>query len=112
MMRPNDGAVDHLNLAGSRATVVESIENQVPQACQRPAPELAIDARPFAELLRQVPPLRSSARNPEYPVQHKPMVRRRPAATPPNGNDERLKKRPFSVFHQQSSQDSLLRKLS
>ena len=44
MMRPNDGAVDHLNLAGSRAIVVERIENQFPKACQRPTPELAIDA--------------------------------------------------------------------
>jgi hypothetical protein len=40
MVRPNGGADDyltwHLNLAGSRATVVGRIENQFPQACQRP----------------------------------------------------------------------------
>ena len=47
VMGEDDGAVDQLNLTGTGPAVVEGIQNQIPQARQCPAPELAIDACPF-----------------------------------------------------------------
>ena len=47
-MSTDEGAVDHLDvdhldLAGTCPAVIERIHNQLPQACQRPAPELPVN---------------------------------------------------------------------
>lgn len=43
MVRPDDCAVDHLQTGIATATVIEGVEDQLPQAGQRPAPELAVN---------------------------------------------------------------------
>ena len=43
MVRPDYCAVDHLQTRVPTPAVVEGFEQQLPQAGQRPAPELAIN---------------------------------------------------------------------
>ena len=68
MVRSNNGAVDHLNLIRQRTAVVQRVKDHLPEAGERPAPELAIHARPLAKLFGQIPPRRARARNPEYRI--------------------------------------------
>ena len=70
MVRPDYCAVDHLQAGVATATVVEGFEQQLPQAGQRPAPELAVDRRPFAEMFVQVAPGYARPGYPENPIQH------------------------------------------
>ena len=42
-MRPDDGAVDHLQGRIATTCIIEGVEDQLPQAGQRPAPELAVN---------------------------------------------------------------------
>jgi hypothetical protein len=62
-----DGAVDHLHAVLPQAAVVERLQNDVPGSGKRPAPELAVDRRPFAEVFVQVTLRHAGARDPEYP---------------------------------------------
>ena len=55
----------------------------------------------------QVAPGNASARNPENPIQNKPMIPRTPPAARASLDHERLKTRPFLVAHQSPDQDSL-----
>jgi hypothetical protein len=107
MVRPDYCAVDHLQAGLAAAAVVERFEQQLPQARQRPAPELAINRRPFAEMLVQVAPGYAGACNPENPVQNKPMISRTPPAARSSLDHERLKTRPFLIAHQTPDQGSL-----
>ena len=108
MVGPDDGRVDHLNLCRFCPACVQGLKHELPQPGECPTPELSVNARPFAEFLRQITPLRTGSGNPENAVQHQPVIGCRPTATPSYGSDELLKERPFGVFHQQTSQDSLL----
>ncbi len=110
MVSADDRAVDHLNLIRHRFAFVQRIQDQVPKARDGPASELAINARPFAELFRQIAPLRAGARNPENPVQNLAVVICRSTASPSYSDDERFKERPFRVLHQQSRQSCLPQK--
>ncbi len=71
-MGPDYGAVDHLDLLRYRLAFIERIEDQYPQPGQRPPPELAIDTRPFTELLWKVTPLGAGSGYPEYAVENQP----------------------------------------
>ena len=107
MVRPNDGAVDHLNRVWNRLALVECGEDQLPQPCQGPAPELTVNREPFAELFRQITLRRAGARDPEDAIQHQPVIRRGPPATAPYCSDECLEEHPLVVRHQVSRQDNL-----
>ena len=107
MVRPDYCAVDHLQTGVAAATVVEGFEQQLPQAGQRPAPELAVNRRPLAEMFVQVAPGNACSRNPENPIENKPMVPRTTPAARPALDHEWLKASPFLVAHQTPDQDSL-----
>ena len=107
MVRPDYSAVDHLQAGVPAAAVVEGFEEKLPQARQRPAPELAINRCPFAEVFVQITPGNTGSRNPENPIQNKPMIPRTPPAARTTLDHERLKTSPFLVAHQSPDQGSL-----
>ena len=107
MVRPDDSAVDHLQAGLAFATVIAGFKDKVPETRQRPAPELAVDRRPFPKTIRQVAPGNASPGNPENPVQNKPVVPGTPPAASPALNHKRLKADPFLVAHQSPDHDSL-----
>jgi hypothetical protein len=107
MVRPDYCAVDHLQAGLAAAAVVERFEQQLPQARQRPAPELAVNRRPFAEMLVQVAPGNTGSRDPENPIQNKAMIPRATATSRTALDHEWLKAGPFLVAHQTSDQSGL-----
>jgi len=102
MMSANHGAVDHLQRIRHDPALVQRLQDLFPQPRQRPAPELPIDRRPFAELFRQVAPGRPRSGDPENPIQNKPMVRGLAAVRRTDSQDEAFKERPLVVRHQVS----------
>jgi hypothetical protein len=108
MVRPDYCAVDHLQAGVATAAVVEGFEQQLPQARQRPAPELAVNRRPFAEMFVQVAPSNTRPRNPENPIQNKAMISRTPPAARTALDHEWRKTGPFLVTHQTPDHGSLL----
>jgi hypothetical protein len=106
-VRPDYRAVDHLQAGIATAAIVKRFEQQFPQPGQRPTPELTINRRPFTEMLVQIAPRDTRPRNPENPIQNKPMVPRAAPASGPPLNNEWLKTGPFLVAHQTTNQDSL-----
>ena len=54
MMGADHGAVDHLQGRWNHPALVQGLQYPFPQPGQGPAPELAVDGRPLAELFRQV----------------------------------------------------------
>ena len=107
MVRPDYCAVDHLQTGVAAATIVEGFEQQLPKAGQRPTPKLAIDRRPFAEMLMQVAPGNARPCNPENPIENKTMISWTPPAACPALDHERLQTDPFFVAHQTTDQGSL-----
>jgi len=106
-MRPDDGAVDHLQAVRDTLGVVQRLQQQVPKPRKAPAPELAVDRRPLAEVIRQVAPRRPGPRDPENPIQNKAMILR--GAAPPRSSLDHKgrKERPLLVAHQSSDQATL-----
>ena len=76
MVGANDGAVDHLKGIRHGPALVQGIHDVFPQPGQRPAAELAVDARPFTELLGEVPPWSARAGDPENSIKNKAVVSR------------------------------------
>jgi len=74
MMGADHGAVDHLQGVWNGTALIQSIHDPFPQPGQRPTPELAVDARPFPELLGQVAPRSASAGDPENSIKNKALV--------------------------------------
>jgi hypothetical protein len=109
VVRPDYCAVDHLQTGIATAAVVERFEQQLPQAGQRPAPELAVNRRPFAKMLVQIAPRDARSRNPENPIKNKAMIPRTPPTARPALNYEWRKTRPFLVAHQTPDHASLLK---
>ncbi len=107
MVRPDYCAVDHLQAGVAAAAVVERFEQQLPQAGQRPAPELTVNRRPFAKMFVQIAPGNARPRNPENPIQNKAMIPRAPTAARTALDHEWLKTGPFLVAHQTPDQDGL-----
>src|SRR3546814_8821313 len=106
-MCPDYRAVDHLKAGVAATAVVERFEHQLPQTGQRPAPELAVNRRPFAEMLVQIAPRDTRSRNPEYTIQNKAMVPGAPATPSASFDHERLKAAPLFVAHQTTDQGNL-----
>ena len=109
MVRPDYCAVDHLQAGVAAAAVVEGFEQQLPQAGQRPATELAVNRRPFAEMLVKVAPCNACPRDPENPIKNKAMVPRTTPAPRTALDHEGLKTDPFLVTHQTPDHGSLLK---
>jgi hypothetical protein len=99
MMRPDYCAVDHLQAGAATPAVVERFKQQLPQTRQRPAPELAVNRRPFAKMLVQIAPRDARSRNPENTIKNKAMIPWPPPAVRTALDHERLKTRPFLVAH-------------
>ena len=106
-MRPDDGAVDHLDRLADALGVVQHIEQEIPEAGESPTAELAIDGRPFPEEIGQVAPLCAGSGDPEDAVEHAPVILRPPAAVGTSPRHERLEEGPFLVAHQVSNQRRL-----
>ena len=106
MMCPDYCAVDHLQAGVAAPAFVEGFEQQLPQAGQRPAPELAVNRRPFTEMFVQVAPGHPRPRDPENAIQNKAMIFWASPATRTALNHERLKTGPFLIAHQTTDQGS------
>jgi hypothetical protein len=109
-MRPDNGAIDHLDALANPFGLVQGFKQKVPQSGQRPAPELAIDRRPLAKMPMQVAPLRPSAGDPENPIENKAVVFRASSAMRPTHRHERLETGRFVIRHQSPNQARLLPK--
>jgi hypothetical protein len=96
-MRPDNGRVDHLDAFADTFGLVQNFKQELPQSGERPAPELSIDRRPFAEMSVQVAPLRSGAGDPENSIQNKPMISWRAAAMGAANRHKWLKAGPFLI---------------
>src|SRR3546814_4305023 len=96
-MCPDYRAVDHLKAGVAATAVVERFEHQLPQTGQRPAPELAANRRPFAEMLVQIAPRDTRSRNPAYTIKNQTMVPRAPATPSASFDHERLNAAPTLV---------------
>jgi hypothetical protein len=99
-MRPDNGAVDHLNALADAPGLVQGFQQEIPQSGERPAPELSIDRRPLAEMLVQIAPLRAGAGEPENPIENEPVILRPSPAMRAADRHEWLKARPFLIRHQ------------
>lgn len=76
MVGPDHGAVDHLELVGFELRMVQGSLDVLPEPGERPAPKLATDRRPFAELFGRISSGLPSPRDPKNAKNNKPMVRR------------------------------------
>jgi hypothetical protein len=74
MMGANDGAIVQLEGVRHGPALVEGIQDVLPKPSQGPSAKLVVNTRPLSELLRQMTPRESCARDPENPIQNKPMV--------------------------------------
>lgn len=110
MVRPDDGAVDHMNRLTAPFGVVQHFEQQIPETGERPAAKLSIHGGPFAEELGQIPPLNTGSGDPEDAVEDPAMITRPAPAVRPARRHEGLEERPFLVAHQASNQARLPRK--
>ena len=99
MMGANHGAVDHLQGVGDHPGLVQRIHDLLPQPGQGPTSELAVNARPFAELFRQVTPRRARPGYPENTIKNKTMVRGFASVWGADGKDEAFMERLFLVRH-------------
>ena len=101
-MRPDDGAVDHLQHVQFTATVRQSLQQDVPDTGEAPAAELPPHRIPVAKCLRKIAPGCTGAANPEDTIQRPAMVVRRTSATRRSGCQEWFNDCPFLVRHQTS----------
>ena len=92
MMGADHGAIDHLKRVRDNPAFVQRLHDLLPQPRQGPAPELAVDAGPLAELFWQVTPRRTGARDPENAIQNKAMVQGFASIRRAHGEDEAFEK--------------------
>ena len=74
MVCPDYCTIYHLQAGVAAPAVVESFQHQLPQAGQRPAPELPVDRRPFTKVLVQIAPSNARPGNLENLIQNKTVV--------------------------------------
>ena len=103
------GAIDHLKLVRRDFRMVQSVQDILPQPDQRPAAELAINRRPFAEIFRKIPPRRPSPSDPENPIQNKAMITEFTTVRMPNSLDELFEEAPLIIRYQLAHQVRLPR---
>lgn len=109
-MRPDNGAVDHLDALADPFGLVQGFQQKVPHSGKRPAPELPIDRRPLAEMFVQIPPLRPGAGDPENPIENEAVVLRPSPAMRAANRHERLETGPLLIRHQSPNQGRLVPK--
>jgi hypothetical protein len=97
VVRPDDGAVDHLQSVCSASAIGEGLQQHVPDTTFGPTPELPPDGVPVAEFFWQIAPGRASAGNPKDRIQHTAMVTRWPTSRTTRLCHERPEERPFLV---------------
>src|SRR5690606_9595917 len=110
MMGADHSAINHLELVWRDPSVVQRIQDILPQSRQSPAAELTVDRGPLAKLFGQIAPWRTSPCDPEYTIQNKTMVRRFPPVRVPDGTNEALEECPLSVGSQVACQVHLPRR--
>lgn len=110
MMGPDHGAVYHLKGVWHGPALVQGVQDILPEPRQRPAPELAVDARPLAKLFRQIAPWRTGSGNPENPIKNTAVVGGFASVRGADGENEPLVERPLLVRHQVSCQADLYRR--
>jgi hypothetical protein len=84
--------------------VAERLENPLPNALLRPAPEACICRKPLAERCRQIAPRRSRPRNPENRFDKEPVVMSAAAGIPGFTRQFRRNPLPLLVVQHQSNQ--------
>lgn len=109
-VRPDDGAVDHLDRLADALDVVQHLEQEIPQTSQGPSAEMAIDRRPLTEEIRQVAPLGTGSGNPEDTVEDEPMIPRSATAVGASCRHEGLEKRHSSSLIRSRINVAALRK--
>src|SRR5271163_1653678 len=99
-MRPDRGAVDHLQCVQIAPAVGQRLQHDVPYAGETPTAVLPPDRIPVAELLRKVTPRCTGATDPKNPVEHPAMVSWRTSAMRRGSCEERLDDFPLLIRHQ------------
>lgn len=97
MMCPDNGAVDHVGASIPLDHLCQRFEHRFEHAGLDPASVAPEDAIPLAVFIRQMSPLRSSARHPHHAFEIAPVVLRRAATAPSFGRKKRADQRPFFV---------------
>ena len=110
MVRPDEGAVDHLDGLADPFGIVDRLQQEIPDARQRPPTELPIDRRPTAEVVEQIALLHADPSDPEHAVEDKTMIARTTAAMGALGDDERFEECPFLVAQKAPNHARLLPK--
>ena len=100
--------IDHLNAVGYIFGVVQGFKEQFPDACERPAPEPAMDRTPVPEVSGQIASLSTGTCNSEDAVQDEAMVTGRTATLGPGFDRKRLEELPLVVPHQVADRNALL----
>ena len=95
-MRPNDGRVDRVLLAGRRSKARQCFECRIPYAELAPAREAYEHRVPIAVALGHVAPGRAGAQNPQDAVDRSPLASYRRTALAPIGQ-KRAENLPFRV---------------
>ena len=98
-MGAGDGAVDHLDAVGRAFSLVQGLQDRVPDPRQCPSSELPIDGRPGTEVVRQVSAGRTGAGDPEHAVQNPAVILRWTAPLRSGLDHEGGEERPFLVAH-------------
>lgn len=104
MVRADHSAINHLELVWRDLSVVQRIQDILPQSRQSPAAELTVDRGPLAKLFGQITPWRTSPCDPENSIENKTMVRRFPPVSVPDGTNEALQEGPLIVGYQVACQ--------
>ena len=99
-VRPDRGAVDHLQQVGVAAAVGEALQHHVPNAGLAPAAELPPGRVPIAELGGQITPRRAGAGDPEDGVQNAAVIAGRAAALRAGRGHERFEQASLFIGHQ------------
>jgi hypothetical protein len=81
MVRPDDGAVDHVGTGIAFHHLRQRFEHRVEHAGRHPAPVAPKHAVPLAIFIGKLPPLRAGAGDPHHALEIQPVILRRAAAT-------------------------------
>ena len=99
MVRPDDGAVDHVGGAIPTGHLGQGLQHRIEHAGLDPAPVASEHAVPLPIFIRQMPPLRTRPGDPHHPFKIGPIITRRTATTSPFRRKKRSDQRPFFIRH-------------
>lgn len=91
MKGASHNAIDHLKDIGNDPVFGHRLQYLLPKTGERPASKLLMDTRQFAEFLRQVPPKRSGAGNPENAIKNRAVIGGFASVGGADGEDKSLK---------------------